>query len=215
MRMWQGRESNHLSSTPRTSLTYPSYCGSVRLGHYFLKENILEMKRCLVGSTYKVSFRGHADKDEVITNSNFLSLGSLFGSRMYGPPTGFSYINAPWVSHCFMETSVPKSVPHSPFSWEQSLKHTCANSRPQFLFSPIPARLSYHFHFFQWQENRVWERVVESRNYRSFWVFLIHIEKCFHHRYLQIFKNWLHGSTGYLHTFIFCHTLPEILLKRE
>jgi len=38
----------------------------------------------------KVSFRGYADEDKVISNSNFFSLRPLFGSGMYGPPTGFS-----------------------------------------------------------------------------------------------------------------------------
>lgn len=49
----------------------------------------------VLGGTYKVSFRGYADKDEVITNSNLFSLRPLLGSGMYGPPTGFSYTKAP------------------------------------------------------------------------------------------------------------------------
>lgn len=70
-------------------------CGSVLLDQPFLKENILRIKMSMLGGTYKVSFRGHADEDKVISNSNFFSLRPLFGSGMYGPPTGFSYIETP------------------------------------------------------------------------------------------------------------------------
>lgn len=78
----------------------------------------------VLGGTYKVSFRGHADKDEVIANSNLFSLRPLLGSGMYGPPTGFSYTKAPWVSGCFIEASVPNSFPHPLSSWWESQTHT-------------------------------------------------------------------------------------------
>lgn len=64
-------------------------------------------KMLLLRSTYKVSFRGHADEDKVISDSHFLSFRPLFGSRMYGPPAGFSYMKVLWVSLCVPESSDP------------------------------------------------------------------------------------------------------------
>lgn len=69
----------------------------------------------MLEDTYKVSLRGHTDEDKVIADAHLLPLRSLFGSRMYGPPAGFSYTKASCVSHCFLEGSVPDFVLHFVF----------------------------------------------------------------------------------------------------
>lgn len=164
----------------------------------------------VLGGTYKVSFRGHADKDEVISNSNFFSLGPLFGSGMYGPPTGFSYIETPWVSHCFIEAIVSNYVPHC-FPWWG--KHTISLLAPHpnlnfYLTVSIPVNPMSAFAkstiLISSRDRQCWERVLEARSYRILSILNTYRKTLSSQALTNLcFKNWLHWTIDHLQTFIF------------
>lgn len=144
----------------------------------------------LSGGTYKVSFRGHTDEDKVISNPYFLSFRSLFGSRMYGPPTGFSYMRAAWVSLFVRESSDPNSASYSFLMTYLSLPSSQL-SLFLFLFTYnqtccVVYTLDYSFIFHEDRKGTIWERSLEVSMYRRLNI-LIDIGHDFIHTPFYIF----------------------------